>query len=142
MFDNASSLLFYVANLTNLLQKVSGVYNLQCYTACPPGIDELEDYSYVRSIHLSLVFTYFNQARDLNKFYMTFRYTLPYHKPSRFSSIEVFDKNYKSRFKFKLLPNQDNFTYLNNFETSLKDIIQNGFPVEVDTVSQTELTHD
>ena len=120
MFDNARSLLFYVANLTSILERVPNTFKLECHTVCPPGLDTLEDY----------------------KFYMTFRYSLPYRRPSTFSSIELFDKNYVSVGKFKLLPDQDAFAFLNNFESTLKGYIENGFPAVEVAATQTELAHE
>lgn len=142
MFDNARSLLFYVANLTSILERVPNTFKLECHTVCPPGLDTLEDYSYIRSIHLSLAFTYFKLDHSHHKFYMTFRYSLPYRRPSTFSSIELFDKNYVSVGKFKLLPDQDAFAFLNNFESTLKGYIENGFPAVEVAATQTELAHE
>ncbi len=129
MFNDATSLLFYVANLQNFVLKVRGVNSVNVMTACPPGLSTLEDYNYLRSIHLTLKFVV-NYETDVfdnatSVYYMTFRYTLPYSKPSTFSSIEIFDKGYNSVQKFKVQPTQLFFDYINEFELGFKNILQN-----------------
>jgi hypothetical protein len=129
MFNDATSLLFYVANLRNFVAKIRNVREVSITTVCPPGIDSLEDYSYLRSIHLSLKFIVTYDFQDdtgspTSIFYMTFRYTLPYRKPSTFSSIEIFDSSYRTLRKFKVQPEQAMLDYINLFETGFKSIVE------------------
>jgi hypothetical protein len=129
MFNDATSLLFYVSNLRNFVAKIRNVREVFITTVCPPGIDSLEDYSYLRSIHLSLKFIVTYDFQDdtgspTSTFYMTFRYTLPYRKPSTFSSIEIFDSSYRTLRKFKVQPEQVMLDYINLFETGFKSIVE------------------
>ena len=126
MFNNATSLLFYVANLQSFVSKIRGVNKVDVYTVCPPGIDSLVEYGYNRAIHLSLKFIVNVMEHPVQVFYMTFRYSLPHRAPSKFSSIEIFNQQYQSVIKFKYLDGADNFfVYLQNFEQHLKEMIAN-----------------
>jgi hypothetical protein len=149
MFNDATSLLFYVANLRGFILRIRNVRDVTITTVCPPGIDSLEDYNYLRSIHLSLKFiiTYDFQDDSGNPtttYYMTFRYTLPYRKPSVFSSIELFDKSYLTLRKFKVQSEQSDLDYINLFETGFKSIIQERTVALADLVANSTMvsSHD
>lgn len=123
MFNNATSLLFYVANLANKVTKVNPLSEV--LTVCPPGIDSLDEYGYNRAIHLSLKFIINFNALPKHVFYMTFRYTLPHRMPSQFSSIEILDSHYRSVMKFKYTNTLDFFSYLQNFENVFMSLVSN-----------------
>lgn len=125
MFNNATSLLFYVANLENFVRRIRNVNDVKVFTVCPPGIDSMEEYGYNRAIHLSLKFTVLYMELPQQTFYMTFRYTLPHRAPSKFSSIEIFNQQYQSAIKFKYLDSDNFFVYLQNFEDHFKQMIAN-----------------
>ena len=113
-FNKADNLLFYAAYIVNKLQGLGH----SVYTVCPPSADSLDELSYLRAIHLNLKVV----PQTGRPFYITFRYTLPYRQPSKFSSIEILNSDYQSISKFKLVDGVALPTLLNQFETFLTDI--------------------
>ncbi len=111
-FNKADNLLFYAAYIVDKLQVAFKDFGVSVYTVCPPSVDSLEDLSYLRAIHLNL-----KVVSNYTHYYLTFRYTLPYRGPSKFSSIEVLNSNYDSVSKFKLVEGVLLSTLLLEFET-------------------------
>lgn len=121
-FNKADNLLFYAAYIVNRLERGFSSQGLVVYTVCPPSADSLDELSYLRAIHLNLKVV----VRDSFHYYITFRYTLPYRSPSKFSSIEVLDSNYQSIRKFKLVEGVPLSNLLAEFETFLTSFTSDG----------------
>jgi hypothetical protein len=121
-FNKADNLLFYAAYIVDRLQNAFKQQRLIVYTVCPPSADSLDELSYLRAIHLNLKVV----ATESFHYYITFRYTLPYRAPSKFSSIEVLNSDYQAVRKFKMVDGTPLSALLSTFETFLTDFTTAG----------------
>jgi hypothetical protein len=121
-----------------LIEKYTKLYGGEVLTVCPPSTTDSEQLNYNRAIHLSLKFS--TTANLLHSvFYLTFRFTFPAsNKPSKFSSLEVFNSDYVSIYKIRIsnfllagTNEPDFYTFTNTFENNFFNVILQGRQVQL-----------